>query len=145
MIDLIPTQVFTASLVMAAGLTGFAIGAAGLTVLFFAPLSFKRLDYRRADSLVRLATKTVLPLIAGLSLAGAAFAFLGSAVVAGILLVFGAASLAFVRWILDPLPKKVRMAGAVRKHSKQRILALQVMLVLSMVFPVALIALAAQI
>ncbi len=145
MFDVIPTQVLTAATVLAAGMTGLALGASGLTVMFFAPLSFRRLDYQRADSLVRLATKSILPLIAWVAIAGAALAFIGGAITAGLMLLIASGGLLLVRWVLNPLPKKMRMPGAVRRKSKQRILALHVMLVVSLMFPAALAALAAQI
>ncbi len=135
-------QVFIASLVIAAGLAGLALGVSGSTVVHVAPQAFSRLDYRRADSLVRRVVKGGLPWIVGFALVAGGFALAGGAVGSGMILLVAGGLLLFVRWILDPLPKKVRMAGAVRKHSKQRILALQIMAIITLLFPAALIALA---
>lgn len=135
-------QVLLAAVVLSAGVTGLAFGAAGLTVTFFAPLAFKRLDYRRADALVRRYAKGILKPIAVLAVAGAVLAAAGGAVAAAAMLAIAAGGLLLVRWVLNPLPKKVRMAGATRKMSKQRILALQILAVISLLFPAALVALA---
>ncbi len=134
-------QVLAASLVLAAGLSGLALGVAGTTVVHTAPAAFKRLDYRRADSLVRRVVKGVLPWIAGFAGGAAVFALAGSAIGASVILATAAGGLFFVRWILDPLPKKMRMAGATRKVSQQRILALQVMGFMTLLFPAAMVAL----
>ncbi len=135
-------QVFAASLVIAAGLAGLALGVAGSQVVQHAPTAFHQLDYRRADSLVRKTVKTGLPWIIGFSVIGGVFALVGGAMGSGIILLVTGGLLFFVRWMLDPLPKKVRMAGAVRKMSQQRILALQIMAMLTLLFPAALITLA---
>ncbi len=145
MLDIVPQAVFSASLVLSAGLTGFALAGAGLTALFFAPLSFQRLDYQRADSLVRRAVHAVLPIVAGTALAGAVLAFAGLAITAGLLLLMAAGGVLLVRWVLNPIAKKPRLPGAVRRKSRQRILALQVLLVVSLIFPAALFALAAHV
>lgn len=134
-------QVLAASLVLAAGLTGLALGVAGSTVAFVAPAAFKRLDYRRADSLVRRVVKGLLPWIAGFAGGAAAFAIAGSAIGAGVILATAAGGLFFVRWVLDPLPKKPRMVGGTRKMAKQRILALNVLVIFTLLFPAALAAL----
>ena len=70
------------------------------------------------------------------------FAFAGTALASGIILVCAGGMLFFVRWMLDPLPKKPKMVGARRKKSKQRILALQLLAVITIMFPAAMIALA---
>jgi len=135
-------QLLAASLIIAAGLTGLALGVSGSTVVHVAPVAFKRLDYRRADSLVRRVVKGGLPWIIGFAVGGGVFALLGTAIASGVVLISSGLLLFFVRWMLDPLPKKIRMAGAVRKKSQQRILALQIMAVITLVFPFALITLA---
>ncbi len=91
---------------------------------------------------MRRVVKGGLPWIVGFALVAGGFALAGGAVGSGMILLVAGGLLLFVRWILDPLPKKVRMAGAVRKHSKQRILALQIMAIITLLFPAALIALA---
>jgi len=138
-------QVLAASLVIAAGLAGLALGVSGSTVAQFAPAAFKRLDYRRADSLVRRVVKNALPWIVGFAVGGGVFALVGTAIGSAVILLSAGGLLMFVRWILDPLPNKVRMAGAVRKQSKQRILALQIMALITLMFPAALIALALRV
>jgi hypothetical protein len=140
-----PEQVFAAFLVIAAGLAGLALGVSGSTVAHIAPAAFEGLDYRRADSLVRKVVKVGLPWIVGFAIGAGAFALMGAAIGSGVILIVAGGLLLFVRWILDPLPKRVRMAGAVRKQSKQRILALQIMAIITLLFPAALIALALQI
>lgn len=137
-----PEQIFASSLIIAAGIAGLAFGASGSTVVYIAPAAFDRLDYRRADSLVRKVVKGILPWIAGMAAGAAVFAILGTAIGAGAVLIVAAGCLYLVRWVLDPLPKKARMAGAVRKQSQQRILALQVMFVVILLFPIAIVALA---
>jgi hypothetical protein len=131
-----------ASLVISAGLAGLALGVSGSQVVQHAPEAFHQLDYRRADSLVRKSVKKGLPWIMGFSAIAALFALGAGAVGSGVILLVTAGLLFFVSWILDPLPKKVRMAGAVRKMSQQRILALQILAILTLFFPFALIALA---
>lgn len=133
-----------ASLVIAAGMAGLALGVSGSQVVQHAPEAFAKLDYRRADSLVRSTVKNGLPWIVGFAIVSGVFAMIGGAIGSGIILIVAGGLLFFVRWILDPLPKKVRMAGAVRKESKQRILALQIMAMITLLFPAALIALALQ-
>lgn len=135
-------QLIIASLVISAGLAGLALGVSGAQVMQHAPEAFHQLDYRRADSLVRKSVKKVLPWIIGFSIIGGVFAMAGGALGSGVILIVTGGLLFFVSWILDPLPKKVRMAGAVRKMSQQRILALQIMAILTLLFPAALIALA---
>jgi hypothetical protein len=135
-------QLVAASLVISAGLAGLALGVSGSQVVQHAPEAFHQLDYNRADSLVRKSVKSGLPWIIGFAMIAGAFALAGGAMGSGVILIVTAGLLFFVRWILDPLPKKVRMAGAVRKESKQRILALQIMAILTLFFPFALIALA---
>ncbi len=137
-------QLIAASLVIASGLAGLALGVSGAQVVQHAPEAFAKLDYRRADSLVRHSVKAGLPWIVGFALISGVFALVGGAVGSGVILIVAGGLLFFVRWILDPLPKKPRMAGAVRKESKQRILALQIMAMITLLFPAALIALALQ-
>jgi hypothetical protein len=140
-----PEQIFAAFLVLAAGLAGLALGVSGSTVAQVAPAAFKGLDYRRADSLVRKIVKAGLPWIVGFALGAGVFALMGAAIGSAVILLVAGGLLLFVRWILDPLPAKVRMAGAVRKQSKQRILALQIMAMITLLFPAALVALALKI
>jgi hypothetical protein len=134
-----------ASLIIASGLAGLALGVSGSTVAHLAPEAFERLDYERADSLVRRLVKSGLPWVTGFALVAGAFAIAGGALGSGVILIVAGAFLFFVRWILDPLPKKPRMAGATRKISKQRIMALQVMTLITLLFPAALVALALRI
>src|SRR5262245_52491934 len=138
-------QVLAASLVIAAGLAGLALGVAGSTIAHLAPEAFQRLDYQRADSLVRRLVKSGLPWVMGFALVAGVFAMAGAAVGSGVILIVAAGLLLLVRWILDPLPKKPRMVGAVRKESKQRILALQIMAMIILLFPAALVTLALKI
>lgn len=133
------------SLIIAAGLAGLALGVSGSTVAHVAPVAFDRLDYRRADSLVRRVVKEVLPWIVGFAIGAGAFALMGSAIGAGVILICAGGLLLGVRWILDPLPNKARMVGATRKISKQRILALQIMGMITVLFPIGLLALALRI
>jgi len=135
-------QLLAASLIIASGLTGLALGVSGSTVVHIAPAAFKRLDYRRADSLVRRVVKGCLPWVIGFAVGAGVFALVGTAIASGVILISSGLLLFFVRWMLDPLPKKTRMAGAVRKKSNQRILALQIMAVITLVFPFALVTLA---
>lgn len=135
-------QMVVMSLVIASGLAGLAFGVAGSQVVQHAPTAFSQLDYQRADSLVRKTVKTGLPWIIGFAIIGGVFALTGGAIGSGVILIVTGGLLLFVRWILDPLPKKIRMAGATQKKSKQRILALQVMAMLTLLFPAALITLA---
>lgn len=138
-------QVLTASIVIAAGLTGLALGVSGSTVSQVAPIAFKRLDYQEADGLVRRVVKDLLPWVTGFAVGAGVFALVGSALGSGIILICAGALLVFVRWLLDPLPKKPRMIGAKRKKSKQRILALQLLAMITLMFPAALIALALRV
>jgi hypothetical protein len=94
---------------------------------------------------VRRLVKSGLPWVMGFALVAGAFAMAGAAVGSGVILIVAAGLLLLVRWILDPLPKKPRMAGAVRKESKQRILALQIMAMIILLFPAALVTLALRI
>ena len=135
-------QVFAASIVIAAALSGLALGISGSTVAQVAPVAFKRLDYQEADGLVRRLVKDVLPWVIGFAIGAGVFAFAGTALASGIILICAGGMLFFVRWMLDPLPKKPKMVGARRKKSKQRILALQLLAMITIMFPAALIALA---
>lgn len=137
-------QVVVASLIIASGLAGLALGLSGATVVQHAPEAFAKLDYQRADKLVRHSVKTGLPWICGFGLIAGLFALLGGALSSGIILIVAGGLLFFVGWILDPLPKRPRLPGAVRKESKQRILALQIMAMITLMFPAALVALALQ-
>lgn len=131
-----------AALVIAASLSGLAMGAAGHCVMQLAPTAFDRLDYQRADSLVRRILRQSLPWVAGFSAAGAVMAFAGGAWGGGILLVVAAAGIAIARFALNPLPKRPRTPGARRRHSRTRIAALRVTLALMSLFPAAIVALA---
>ncbi len=135
-------HVMTASVVTAAACAGLALGAAGQCVVQVAPLAFKRLDYQRADSLVRRMMKRSLPWIGWASAAGAVFAALGAAFAAAGMLALASAGLFLARYALNPLPKRPRTPGARRRHSRTRIVALRVTLVIMGLFPPALAALA---
>ncbi|MCG8442068.1 MAG: hypothetical protein MI723_09685 [Caulobacterales bacterium] len=137
-----PEQIFAASLVLAAGLTGLAFGVSGATVAYIAPAAFQRLHYTEADGLVRKVTKGVLPWVSGMAAVGAVLALTGASIAAAVILATAAGGLVMVRWILNPLPKKPRMIGAKRKLSKQRNLALYVLGIFTLLFPAALVALA---
>ncbi len=136
-------QILTASLIIAAAFAGLALGASGQCAVHAAPLAFKRLDYSRADALVRRMLKGALPWIAWASLGGAVFAAIGGAMAAAIMLAFAGASLFLARYALNPLPKRPRVPGARRRHSRTRIISLRVTLLIMLVFPLALVALAA--
>lgn len=135
-------QVMAASVVAAAACAGLAFGASGQCVVQTAPLAFKRLDYQRADALVRRMMKGSLPWIAWSSVAGTVFATLGGAFAAAGMLALAAAGLFIARYALNPLPKRPRTPGARRRHSRTRIVALRVTLVIMGLFPPALAALA---
>ncbi|MGD2133643.1 MAG: hypothetical protein PVI23_12685 [Maricaulaceae bacterium] len=138
-------QLIAASLIISASLAGLALGVSGSTVVQIAPVAFKRLDYQEADGLVRNLVKVLLPWIVGFAVGAGVFALVGTAIGSGIILLCAGGMLLFVRWVLDPLPKKPRAPGARRKKSKQRILALQIMAMITLMFPAALLALALRI
>ena len=138
-------QVLGASIIIAAGLTGLALGVSGSTVGQLAPCAFKRLDYQEADGLVRRMVKDVLPWVIGFAIGAGVFALMGTAIGSAVILICAGGMLFFVRWMLDPLPKKPRMTGAKRKKSKQRILALQLLGMITLMFPIALVALALKV
>ena len=71
-------QLVAASLVIASGLAGLALGLSGTTVVQVAPEAFERLDYQRADSMVRRLVKGGLPWISGFAIVGGVFASYGT-------------------------------------------------------------------
>lgn len=135
-------QVFTASLIASAGFAGLALGAAGQCAVHAAPLAFKRLDYSRADALVRRMLKGALPWIALASLGGAAFALLGGAYAAGGMLGLAGAGLVVARYALAPLEKRSRIPGSRKRYAKTRNISLYITSAILLLFPAALIALA---
>ena len=137
-----PESVLAAALVFAAGMTGLAFGVSGHAVMHAAPAAFKRLDYTRADALVRRILKGALPWIAGFAGGAALFAIVGSAFGAAVMLALAATGVLIARYALNPLPKRPRVPGQRRRLKQTRIAALWATGVMSMLFPVALIALA---
>ncbi len=137
-----PEQIAVASLVIAAGLAGVALGAAGHCVAHMAPMAFDRLDYQRADSLVRRVLKGALPLVAMVSGAAALLAFAGGSWGGGIMLLLASGGIMIARYALNPLPKRPRTPGARRRNSRARIAALRVVAMLMVLFPAALMSLA---
>lgn len=140
-----PEQILFASLVIAAGLAGLAFGASGHIVVAAAPAAFKRLDYTRADALVRRVLKGALPWIAGVAAGAAAFAVAGSATGAAVMLLLAAGGLLIARYALNPLPKRPRIPGQRRRYKQTRIAALWATGVMSLLFPAAILALAMRI
>lgn len=137
-----PEQLVAALLIVSAGFAGLALGASGATVTQFAPHAFKRLDYTRADALVRRVLAAGLPWAGGFAAGGAAFALAGGALGSGALLTVAAIGIFVARYALNPLPKRPRTPGARRRYSRTRIAALQATMAFMAIFPFALIALA---
>ncbi len=132
--------IFASSLLIAAATAGIALGAGGATVMFVAPTAFKKLDYSRADSLVRRLLQAGLPWIAGFAAGGAAFAIVGTSIGAAIMLFLAASGMMIARFALNPLPSKKRVPGVRRRYKQQRIVALWTTTALLLLFPAAVAA-----
>ncbi len=115
----------------AALLMGLAVGAAWIMAIVAPNCSYDRLDAGRADGHVRQLMKSASDPIAFILLAAAALAILGGAVAAGITSFLAALGFFSNRWTLSKL--KPAPAGAKRRRKTQRVVAVSLTLMFTLV------------
>ena len=118
-------------------LIGVATGAAWIIAILAPNVSYDRLDASRADGHVRQLLKAGSDPIAILLLAAAALAVLGNAIGAGI--TAGIAALGFFsnRWTLASFKKGEVPPGARRRRKTQRVVAVSLTLMFTLVSAIA--------
>ena len=118
-------------------LIGMATGAAWIAAIAAPNCSYDRLDASRADGHVRQLLKTTSDPIAVLLLAAAALCVLGGAIGAGI--TSGVAALGFFsnRWTLASFKRGETPPGARRRRKTQRVAAVSLTLMFTLVCAIA--------
>ncbi|MBL8549471.1 MAG: hypothetical protein JNJ73_05760 [Hyphomonadaceae bacterium] len=103
-------------------LAGMALGWTTLFCFVVAPVSFKDMDYGRADRHVRRIIKAGHGALAVLCLAAAGFALVSGAVAGAVIAAMCAAFYVMCQWALAPRDDP-RPAGARRQMKGQRVVA----------------------
>lgn len=118
-------------------LFGLATGAAWIMTIVVPNVSYDRLDASRADAYVRDMLKKGSSQIAVLLLCGAAMAVLGSAI--GAAITGGLAALGFFtnQWTLASFKRGETPPGARRKRKTQRVVAVSLTLIFTLVALIA--------
>ena len=118
-------------------LIGMSVGAAWIAAVIAPNCSYDRLDASRADGHVRQLLKTASDPIAVLLLAGAAFAVLGGAIGAGITAAVAALGFFSNRWTLASFKRGEVPPGARRRRKTQRVVAVSLTLIFTLVSAIA--------
>ena len=116
---------------------GLATGAAWMMAIVVPNVSYDRLDASRADGYVRDMLKSGSSQIAFILLVGAAFAVLGSAI--GAAITAGLAALGFFtnQWTLASFKRGDTPPGARRKRKTQRVVAVSLTLMFTLMAAIA--------
>jgi hypothetical protein len=119
----------------AALLLGLATGAAWMMAIVAPNVSYDRLDASRADGHIRHLMKSGSDPIAFILLAAGALAILGGAVAAGVTAFLAALGFFSNRWTLSRL--KAAPSGAKRRRKTQRVVAVSLTLIFTLVTAIA--------
>lgn len=114
-------------------LLGLSVGAAWIAAIVAPNTSYDHLEQDDADEHVRALLKSASDPIAVLLLVAGALAILGGAIVAGIAALIAAFGFFTNRWTLAGTPSKSAEPGERRAGKTQRILAVSLTLVFSLV------------
>ena len=117
-------------------LMGLAVGAAWIMAIVAPNCSYDRLDAGRADGHVRQLLKSASDPIAFVLLAAGAMAILGGALGAGITSFLAAFGFFTNRWTLSSLKGKAP-AGVKRRRKSQRVVAVSLTLMFTLVAAIA--------
>jgi len=118
-------------------LIGISVGAAWITAIVAPNCSYDRLDASRADGHIRQLLKAASDPVAVLLLAGGALAVLGGAIGAGIIAAIAALGFFSNRWTLASFKKGETPPGARRRRKTQRVVAISLTLLFTLVAAIA--------
>jgi len=118
-------------------LIGISVGAAWITAIVAPNCSYDRLDASRADGHIRQLLKAASDPVAVLLLAGGALAVLGGAIGAGIIAAIAALGFFSNRWTLASFKKGETPPGARRRRKTQRVVAISLTLLFTLVSAIA--------
>ena len=118
-------------------LMGIATGAAWIMAIVAPNVSYDRLDASRADGHVREMLKNASNPIAIVLFAGAALAILGGAIGSGITASLAALGFLTNRWTLASFKRGETPPGARRKRKTQRVVAVSLTLIFTLVSAIA--------
>ncbi len=116
---------------------GLATGAAWIAAIVAPNCSYDRLDASRADGHVRQLLKSASDPIAVLLLAGGALAILGGGIVSGITAFLAALGFFSNRWTLASFKRGETPPGAKRRRKTQRVVAVSLTLIFTLVAAIA--------
>ncbi|WP_084396347.1 hypothetical protein [Henriciella aquimarina] len=116
---------------------GFSSGCAWIAAIVAPNTSYDRLDHGRADGHVRLLLTNASSHIAFVLLAAAALAVLGGAMGAGIVGALAAAGFFTNRWTLAPRKRGTTPPGMRQRKKTQRVVAVSLTLIFTLVAVIA--------